>query len=151
MRDNTWINADGLTVEFGTRDLVNLEAGLIHTKGNYKELHIDLHAIEDVVAYLPKSDMVPAGSVITSARILVKEAFVGGTSVEIGTTDLDNTNATTDSVIDTTLTALLVDNATIEGAGVDIDGPLSTADRFVSFTTVGTYTAGQATLIVEYI
>ena len=151
MRQNTWTNADGLVVEFGARDLINLEAGQIHTKGNTKELHVDLYAINSVTAYQPKSDIIPAGSVITGARILVDTAFTGGTNVQIGSADLDGGNADTDSLVASTTTANLTANATIEGAGVAVDGPLSTADRFVSFTTTGAYTAGQARLVVEYI
>lgn len=151
MRQNTWTNADGLVVEFGARDTVNLEAGLIHTKGNTQEIHMDLFAEHDVTDYAPKSVVIPAGSVITGARVLVDEAFVGGTNIQVGTTDVAGTNADTDALVATTVTASLTANATLEGAGSAIDGDLSTADRFVTFTTSGTYTAGQARLVVEFI
>lgn len=151
MRNNTWTNADGLVVGFGTRDTVNTEAGSIHSVGNTKELHMDLHALHAVTTRQPKSVVIPAGSVITSARVLVDTAFTGGTNLQIGTADLDGGNADTDMLVATTVTANLTANATIEGAGVAVDGAMSTADRFITFTTAGTFTAGQARLVVEFI
>lgn len=154
MRGNTWTNADGLVVEFGTRDLVNLEAGVQHAKGNTKEIEMDLYFNQAVTALQPKAAQLPAGAVITSARVLVEDAFVGGTNIQIGLDDVDGLGADltdADALVAATVTANLTAGASIEGAGVRVDGTALEEDCFLTYTIAGTYTAGQARLVVEYI
>lgn len=154
MRNNTWTNADGLVVGFGTRDTVNLEAGLIHTLGNTQEIQMDVFFNHEVTDYAAKSAVIPAGSVIRSAHLVVTEAFVGGTSVSVGIDDVNGTGGDAldiDALIGVTLTADIdaIGNS-IEGAGVAINGEAVSEDVYITLDIIGAYTAGQAKLVVTF-
>ena len=149
MRTNTWTNADGLVVGFGRADTRNPEAGVIETKGNLRQVELEVYYDMDSATANVKSAVIPAGAVITSATISVSEAFVGGTSVEVGTIGTDGTGADADA-IDTALTAVLVEGAVIKADGAAI-GAMVDADVNLTFATTGTFTAGRASVFVEYI
>tara|TARA_R110000824_G_scaffold208044_5_gene393632 strand:- start:4946 stop:5413 length:468 start_codon:yes stop_codon:yes gene_type:complete len=154
MRQNTWTNADGLVVEFGTRDTINLEAGLIHTLGNTQEIQMDVFFDHEVTAYAAKSAVIPAGSVIRSAHLVVTEAFAAGTSVSVGIDDVNGTgndDLDIDALIGVTVTADIdaIGNS-IEGAGVSINGEAMSEDVYITVDIIGAYTAGQAKLVVTF-
>lgn len=149
MRTNTWTNADGLVVGFGRANTRNPEAGVIETKGNLRQVELEVYYDMDSAAANVKSAVIPAGAVITSATISVSEAFVGGTSVDVGTIGTDGTGADADA-IDTVLTAALTKGAVVEADGAAV-GAMVAADVNLTFATTGTFTAGRASVFVEYI
>lgn len=149
MRTNTWTNADGLVVGFGRANTRNPEAGVIETKGNLRQVELEVYYDMDSAAANVKSAVIPAGAVITSATISVSEAFVGGTSVDVGTIGTDGTAADADA-IDTVLTANLTKGAVVEADGAAV-GKMVAADVNLTFATTGTFTAGRASVFVEYI
>lgn len=154
MRQNTWTNADGLVVEFGTRDTVNLEAGLIHTMGNTQEIHMDLFHDHEVTAYAPKAAVIPAGAVVRSAHLVVTEAFAGGTSVSVGIDDVNGTGGDEQDIdaliaVTTTVNIDAIGNS-IEGAGLAINGEALAEDCYITVDIIGAYTAGQAKLVVTF-
>jgi hypothetical protein len=154
MRNNTWTNADGLVVGFGTRDTINLEAGLIHTVGNTQEIQMDVYYDKEVTAYAPKSAVIPAGSVVRSARLVVTEAFADGTSVSVGIDDVNgigNNDLDIDALIGVTNTASIdaIGNS-IEGSGASVNGEAMSEDVYITVDIIGTYTAGQAKLVVTF-
>lgn len=149
MRSNTWVNADGLTVGFGRADTKNLEAGSIETKGNIRQVELEIHYDLDATEANVKSAVIPAGAVITSALLSVSEAFVGGTRVDLGTIRTDGTAAVA-AAIGTANTAALTANAAIKAAGAQV-GSTVVADTQLTYATVGAFTAGRASLMVEFV
>ena len=96
---------------------------------------------------------VPVGSQFIGAKVKVLTAFAGGTSIAVGTHQPDGTVIDADGLVDATAGAVanLTANAYITGAGAQIGAsPGVTTDAVVSITTVGTFTAGELTIEVEY-
>lgn len=152
MRSNTWTNADGLRVFFGRADTKNAEAGAVETKGKVRQISMDLHYDLEKTEADVKSAVIPAGARIISAVAVVDTAFAGGTSVAVGTITTDGVTADADAVVTDTEAALanLTAGAVITGAGALI-GATTSADVNLTYTTTGTFTAGKATLLVEYV
>ena len=96
----------------------------------------------------------PKFAVIKSAYLLVKTAFAGGTSYAVGFKKAaDGLELDDDGLIDATAGALANIDANgdvLVGAGALIGKSLSEAGK-IAVTAVGTFTAGEARLVVEYI
>jgi len=150
-RKSTWTNADGLVVGFGPNYPERNVAGVYETDGAVKEAHlaITFQSSGATVA-------IPAGSVVQDVILKVGTAWTGGTSVSLGD------GSDTDSWISTTqgATANLTAGATIRAAGAYAIGDAASnrglgkvyasADTLdVAFT--GTFTAGDATVVVRYL
>ena len=119
------------------------------------------------------SGPIPTGSLIVDAYWQTKVAFAGGTSYDVGLEDVDgnahNEDAGKDSLFDALAlaqinavnetTAASVHNGTNSGVltlrQVDKAAAAGTTylteDGYVVVTATGTFTAGKAVLIVEYI
>ena len=149
-------NLDGRQTYFGQLPTKNKFGGKIHSAGITKEIKYSFD-YTDLPSVDSGNDMViaiPAGAKVVSAELFVGAAWVGGTSVAIGLTDKDGTANDPDGLITATqgATANLTLGAIITGTGtlVGIVGD-ATATQVVSSLVVGTYTAGDATLIVKYV
>ena len=155
-RGNTWTNADGLVVGFASRDTYNSEGAIVHTMGRVKQLevYIDHTNIADLASgagtYNSKSFEIPAGSIIRSAQLDIKEAFADLTSIVIGGKDtVDGTVDDADGFVASTLLASLVVGQ-IAGAGAYVGAELA-SDIVVSLDVTGTApSAGQAVLLIEF-
>jgi len=141
---------------YGQLPTKNKFGGKIASAGSVKELRYTFDYSD-----MPATDSgnvmvsaIPAASKIVSAEMKVGTAWVGGTSVAIGLTDLDGTANDPDGLITATqgATANLTAGSIHTGTGtlVGIVGD-ATAAQAVTSLVVGTYTAGDATLIVKYI
>lgn len=119
------------------------------------------------------SGPIPAGSMIIDAYWQTKVAFAGGTSYDVGLEDVDGNahaqDATKDGLWD--LLALAEINAVNEANAASVhsgtnSGQLTlrqvdkaaavapawlTEDGYIVVTAAGTFTAGEAVIIVEYI
>lgn len=107
----------------------------------------------------------PALAVITDAVLVVEDAFVGGTSLEVGTVLASaGTAVDADGLIPAAVgvTANLGAGAAILGKGAqvasaDSDGIITSAQTtgaapvLVSVVATGTFTAGRARLVVRYV
>lgn len=98
---------------------------------------------------------VPAGARVLEAKFKVTEAFLGGTSLAAGLAIEDGTEGGLD--LDGLITDLNAPLASLgAGAYVDGDGALVGAspglavDGIPAITATGTFTAGEATLYIEY-
>lgn len=135
-----------------------------HTKIPAKKSKVstEMHVVEFRYDDLPAADandqgilVIPKGSLIVSARLVVLETFAGGTSYQIGTEQTDGTDIDLDGLI-TDANAPL---ASINGAGKWVVGTGAlvgavsslTVDSQVKVTATGTFTAGRARLYVEII
>jgi hypothetical protein len=92
---------------------------------------------------------IPAGSVIKRAYLRVHTAFVGGTNLVAGLYQPDSTVVDADGLHTAILTAALTASSYHVGGGAVVGTPLAVDAQLVVATT-GTYTAGKATLVVEY-
>lgn len=174
----------GTRVHYGPRLSPSLKpdpaAATENTLGTVRELEIRF-GYDDLPGWSASSvnDAVkralPAHAAILDAVLRVEEAFVGGTSLEVGTV-----NAATGTVVDADglipaavgVTAnLALGNlisgrgaqvieapdatgaATVDGDGVytvSATGPIANVATLVRVAAVGTYTAGRARLTVRY-
>ena len=149
-RASTWSNPDGLVVGYGRNTAHVTGAG----NKDYG------HAIKNASVVFKYSDTgvnipIPAGSHVVGVKLVVGTAWVGGTKVEVGDgSDADGFVSATDGA-----TANLTAGAVIGGTGLYTKGGTdTTAQEFklyasadtLDVTITGTYTAGDATLLVSY-
>lgn len=151
-RGNTWTNSDGLIVGFGTNKHVKEGGSQKQDNGGGFKTRSVTFKYTDTGVNVP----VPAGAEIVGVKIKVDEAFAGGTAVLVG----DGSDA--DGFITATAGALakLVAGAVINADGLYTAGATDTTARefklYASADTIdlsysGTFTAGKATLVVNYI
>jgi len=145
----------GRQTYFGKLPTKNKHGGKIDGKGSEVELRYSF-SYDDMPAVDDGNEMnlaIPAGAQIVSSQLRVGTAWVGGTSVAIGLTDQDGTANDPDGLVTAVAgaTANLTAGAVLVGGGALIGavGDAS-ADQVVSTLVVGTYTAGDAELIVKY-
>ena len=95
----------------------------------------------------------PANSRIITATLRVHIAFAGGTSYNIGVTQPDGTAIDADG-IDAAIATAAIDavgeTVVCDGALVGNTAGIGTAAGQVDIVATGTYTAGKATLAVEF-
>lgn len=161
-----WINDDGLKVNFGqdqARETASLMAKTI-SLGPINYMVCDLN-YDDLPTYTADLDgdgtddgwtdedaYIPAGSYITRAWIIVETAFADGTSYNLGLYQLNGTVIDADGIDAAVAVADMAANES-----VDCDGQLVgtqdllTADAYLLVAATGTYTAGKAKIVIEYI
>lgn len=157
-RNAKWTNQDGLYVGFGTRKTEVNTSGLHSPKGAVQTLTVKIHgpSLSDAVAAadLENAAVIPANALIVGAKLFVTTAFAGASAVlDIGTYKAaDNTVEDDDGIDAAIATATLVDNFVATCDGADI-GTVVTGEGYkiaASYDTAA-FTAGEATLVVEYI
>jgi hypothetical protein len=160
-RNETWNNQDGLDIGFGTRDSFNSEDTEVHTLGRVKQAEIQFNAGNAADLYtgvVPsgKEFILPAGSAVLSAVLVVETAFVVTTSISMGRRDA-TTGLTIDdnslvTVVEGVAANLTPDGVTVIGAGADVGGPVIAADSIIELVQNGGDAAvGELRLLVEYI
>ena len=158
----TWTNDDGLEVRFG------LDRTTENVTGNLAVSPFKTITHKIVGADLPDTDngavdadaaFIPAGSVITRAFVYVTTAFAGATAtLDLGLKLAAGTAISADGIdADIAVTALdaIGDTILCNGAYIadgDLTGVRLTADAYISASyETAAFTAGQATLFVEYL
>jgi len=143
---------------FGALPTKNKFGGEVASSGQKKELKFSF-AYDDLPAVDADNEMLavlPAGSMITAAYLIVDTAM-GGSS---GTLDIGTYQADGGGVIDlngifaaaNATQAALIADTTLVGAGAQVGGGIVLAERAaIVVATGGTVSAGEFTLIVEYI
>jgi len=167
MTSQTWTNDDGLQVPFGqnqareTKSIMG-KAPVAGAPVEYMvaELNFDdlptftadlnndgtLNGFSDSDAYIPK------GAYITRAWLIVSTGFASGTSYDLGLYEQDGT------VIDANgLDAAVAVADMGANEAVDMNGQLVATqdlllqDAYLVVAATGTYTAGVARIVIEYI
>lgn len=149
-------HADGLVQRYGPYTGDNKVAGEVRTDGVERQLVLEF-SYDDLPA--PRASdtsqgYIPAGALVTSAYLFVDTAFADGTALAIGTEQLDGTDIDIDGFLDTTngATANLGAGVVLILAGVDVGTVVSaTLDAYPKVTATGTFTAGSARLVINYI
>lgn len=172
-----WVNADGLEVRFGNDwtdpALRKNRSGSLRVAGAHKQIEIDLDLKLLPVGVNFSTDRnndgtkdgfsatdvrLPANASIVSAYLVMGETAVGGTSIAVGTYQLNGTAIAATGLI--TATAGVTANMVV-GKRINGDGALTAATAgtngvganpaYIGVTTVGTFTAGKGRLVIEYI
>jgi hypothetical protein len=159
----SWTNSDGLVVRFGTDKGTEKESGSteanVHRTLVHKFAFGDI-ANTDVTAADPESPFIPADSVITRATLYVTTAFASGGAgvLDIGLKVAAGTNTDDDGIDSVAVTVLdaIGDTINCNGPYVSSAGNLTgiriTADQYIMTTwDTAAFTAGAATLVVEYL
>lgn len=152
MRNEYWVNADGLRVGFGTANTRNELAGGVETKGRVRQMEMKIFFDKDVTDADVRNAVIPAGAIVLSAKTIVREAFVGGTAVTVGTVTTDGVTSDADALITATAGAVanLTANAVIEADGA-LAGEATASAVNLTYATTGSFTAGEAVVLVEYV
>jgi hypothetical protein len=148
-----WVNSDGLLVRFGPNQGVRGgKAGVTTGAGKRRELVLTVD-LAGPARTIYSSDLnndgvndgftgldtaLPAGAVIISQHIRTLVTPAGGTNYSVGTF---LKNGTADNAAGITTTA---------GANGTQVGTQIAADRYVTATTTGTYTAGRVQIVINY-
>jgi hypothetical protein len=161
-----WQNDDGLTVRYGSdqaRETQSLMASPL-TFGARKQMVVDIN-YDDLPTFTTDlnndgtnngfSDQdayIPAGSYITSATLVVETAFAGGTSYNIGLYNQAGTVIDADGIDAGVATAALAANLAVDCDGALVaTQALVTSDAYLVVAATGTFTAGKAKLVIEYL
>lgn len=91
----------------------------------------------------------PANSYLLDARLKVGTAWAGGTSIDIGLEQTDGTVIDADGIDAAVATAALTANAIIDCDGALVGASVGANDAVVAVSATGTYTAGDARLVVR--
>lgn len=153
-RQSTWTNADGLIVGFGNNYPERNEAGVNEVDGNDKSAQLNI-TYQSTSGASGAKISVPAGSIVKNVYMKVGTAWVGGTSLTFG----DATTAAGWITATQAATANLTAGAAIQAQGAyaftATEGQLppkayaAATDLYI--TVAGTFTAGSATIYVEYV
>ena len=147
----SYTNADGLRV------LTNGDAGVpagngVNAASEIKTMVVSIDTTAGAVDFNNAEDaFIPVGSFLKSATLLPTTTLVGGTSIDLGFVDADGNALDADGIVDAATLAEI--NAGHVCDGADIGTVISsTKDAYVSLSVVtGTFTAGVAKLVLEYI
>lgn len=159
------VNADGLSIRYGTSQGTVNVIGSPRQSGAYKTIVVDF-GYQDLDAYTVSNSFfggtpdvfIPAGSSIVSATLYVTTAFDSGSTATLGLglvkydgTEIDYDGidvAIAETALDTIGKVVNCDGALIAGSGGAV---LTTFDAYPSYD-VGTasYTVGQARLEIKY-
>jgi len=149
-------NVGGRQTFFGALPSKNKFGGEVQSSGMKKELKYSF-SYDDLPAVDADNEMVavlPAGSQIVSAHIIVDSAMTGTSgTMTIGTYQADGGGVVDLDGIDVAVAqAVLLANTTIVCDGAQIGGGIVLAERSaVVVVTGGTVSGGEFTLVVEYI
>lgn len=155
--NSTWTNGDGLLVRFGVPEDPNNRPGMFGSEtGVVKQLVVDF-SFDNLPAPSTSEGgdaFIPAKAYVVASRLLVDSAWVGGTDLAIGTEQQDGTDIDLDGFHTAAqlVTASLTAGAILVGAGADVGTVVdATNNAYIKVTATGTYTAGTARLVIDYI
>ena len=156
-KQSVWTNSDGLPVGFGSRTTETTVGAQPRTGGMRQEVILEINGTDladtDVARQLAYGVTIPADALLESAKLFVTTAFAGVNPVmDIGTYAAATGSAVDDDGIDAAIaTATLVDNVVIACDGALI-GTVLASDQKIGVTyDTAAFTAGVATLVVEYV
>ena len=154
----SWTNSDGLTV------LMHEEQGVAKTNG-ITAVGIRKTLVWDIAdatllasagaAPAANDAFIPANAVIVAAHIVVDAAFTTSASgaLNVGLYNAAGTAIDADGIDAAVATAALAANLAVvcNGALVGLAAGVGAADAYVTTANTGTFTAGEAVLVISYI
>lgn len=153
------LNSIGTVNHYGPRQKNDGLPSAVSTYGVVKQMTLsfdfdDLNLGKIVANSDSANLLIPANSMIRHAFLEVNTAFLSGTSLAIGLDEADGTTVDADGLFtDAALaTANLTLGAWLVGSGAfATNDTVGTADVALTIDATGTFTAGSARVIVEYI
>ena len=146
-------NVNGRQTFFGVLPSKNKFGAEKASSGSTKEIVIEF-SYDDLPAVDADNEMlatIPASAKVVAADLQVGTAWLGGTNITIGTSQADGGGVIdADGLIAAVVTANLTINSNHAGGGADIGEASSSERQAITATTTGTYTAGDAILVVKY-
>ena len=158
-RDNVWSNKDGLAVGFGRHTVDTAVSSKPSTSGDIQTVKLKIVGTDlvdagfsDAIAQA-NSVIIPVNSYLVSATLFVTTAFAGTNAVlDIGVYDVDAGAIEDDDGIDAAIAVTtLVDNYDAACDGALIGTVLAQNSKVYASYDTAAFTAGEATLIVQYI
>jgi hypothetical protein len=157
-RNSLWTNSDGLVVGFGTRDVESTGSAKVSLGGRRQQVVFKITGTDladsDVSAQLVNAVVIPAGSILESAKLFVESVFAGATAVlDIGIYKASDGTAVDDDGVDAAIAVTSIDG---DGDIIACDGALiGTELAFdsklgASYDTAA-FTSGVAYVTVEFI
>ena len=140
-RGNTWTNSDGLVVGFGKHSVDNDVPAVLASNGGAEHTvtcEITLAGLPDTFAATnrkPQEVVIPRGSVITSAYVVVKTAAAGPGTLDIGLWGTNDSVDDADGIV-----------ADITQAEMDTAGEVHVCDGSLVLDSGGTAAAGVNTV-----
>ena len=155
-REALWSNKDGLYVGFGTRDVETTGSAAVVTEGTRSEIvmRIKLSELADTidVTDVINAPIIPAGSILESAKLHVETAAVGATAVlDIGLCTVAGVDVDDDGVDAAIATATLVDGYYVACDGAKIGTELAQASKLYASYDTAAFTDGVVVVTVTYI
>lgn len=160
MVGGSWMNNDGLYVQYGTQKAVPTTMGDYLSYGEWRDIEFTANlATGSTLAtagtyIMGNTTFLPTGVFIESVNYSVETAGAGGTSISVGTIRADRTT----SISATNLSAAVATASLTAGANVTVTtgGIVGTTTSFtdgfayITATTIGTYTAGSVKFRIRY-
>jgi len=145
-------NSDGLLAHIGNPSQ-NVSGTTSRYGNRYTiEFTVDFDDLPDDIggAFHDSDSFIPAGAVVESAKLLTDVAWVGGTSIDIGTYEKDDTVIDADGIDAAIATAALTAGSLIVCDGAQASDAIvsTTADAYIKVAATGTYTAGSSRLVI---
>ena len=161
----TWTNNDGLVVRYGqdqARETKSLMAKTVESPYGYMVVDINYDDLPTFTtdanndgtneAFSDQDAYIPAGSYITKATLIVETAFAGGTSYDIGLYNQAGSVIDADGIDAGVALAVMDANMAVDCDGLLVaTQDLVTADAYLVVAATGTFTAGKAKLVIEYL
>jgi len=162
-RNQTFLNADGLTIGFGTHSADN-DIVAVNAEGNTKIYQVEITGVDLVDTFAltdikPQDTRIPRGSIIKSASLQVITAFTsaGAPTLDLGlfgtavVDDADGIDAAIALAAIDAVGEIVICNGALVGGTVPV-GATADTDVFIAPSrNVTTYTAGVAILKVEVV
>lgn len=159
------VNADGLNQRYGTPRNTDALPGrqqsyngmktieFDFTFDNYPVVQSDLDGDGNADGFTGNDVYIPAGSFITAGYIMVEDGFAGGTSWNMGLREVDGTSIDVDGLDAAVAAADLSagDAVVMDGALVGGTSTVGSDNAYVVFTPTGTFTAGKAKVVLQYL
>lgn len=153
------LNSIGTVQHYGPRQTNDGLPAAVSTYGVVKQMTMsfdwdDLALGKITAANDAANLLIPANSMIRHAFLEVNDAFLSGTSINIGFDDVDGVAVDADGLFTAAaaITANLTTGAWLVGTGaLATNDAVGTAAVALTIDATGTFTAGSARLIVEYI
>ena len=155
-----YTNADGMQVQYGEQavavvggtDAPSKRLVVAFDYANLPSFTADLNNDGTKNGFFGGDANIPAGAFITNAYIVVTTAFAGGTSYNIGLYNAAGSALDADGIDAAVATAALAANKAVVCNGASVRGTVTEAAAgYVVIAATGTFTAGAAKLVIEYI
>lgn len=153
-RKSTWSNPDSLVVGFGPNYPERLVSGFAERDGQTKEARLQV-TYQSTFGSTGAKIAIPANSIVKNVYMKVGTAWVGGTSVAFG--DAGSTGGWITASQGATANLTIGANIQAQGAYAytategQLPPKVYAAATDLYITVVGTFTAGTADIVVEYV